>query len=164
MENAKTPLEKMMVRGGTMLAGAISKQLIVAGREDFWKTALERPEHQAPHPDCECGIYAYHRFGQVFNRRHLFGALMTTLNEKIPFVVGAVQLWGKLEVHETGVRAQYAKPVLFIEHSMAHPIVTLNVAKRYGIEVATQAGYQGIVGSHGASSEKLFTDETETTP
>lgn len=162
LANASTGLEKMLVIGGSLLTNALSKQLIVAGRREFWKSALARPAHQAPYADCECGIYAYHRLEQVFNRQHFLGALMTSMHERLPLVVGAAQLWGKLEIHQSGIRAEYAKPIMFIEHSMANPIITLEIGKRYGIEVATQAGYRSRIDSYGTSSEKLYSEPGDT--
>lgn len=53
--------------------------------------------HRAPHPDCRCGIYAYHQ------PPHRFA--------KIDFrtVPGIVTLWGRIEVHRGGMRAEHAR-------------------------------------------------------
>ena len=56
-----------------------------------------RTPHEAPHPECECGIYAYHR---------------PPPEGPIPYldrVVGIVSLWGRMEVHADGLRAQHAR-------------------------------------------------------
>lgn len=53
--------------------------------------------HRAPHPDCRCGIYAYHapphRFAKIDFRT----------------VPGIVTMWGRIEVHRGGMRAEHAR-------------------------------------------------------
>ena len=56
-----------------------------------------REPHDAPHAECECGIYAYHR---------------PAPEGPIPYldrVAGIVSLWGRMEVHADGMRAQHAR-------------------------------------------------------
>jgi hypothetical protein len=56
---------------------------------------LDEP-HSAPHPLCKCGIYAWHRvppFAAIPDPDRAFGV---------------VALWGRLEVHEDGMRAELA--------------------------------------------------------
>src|SRR6188472_349766 len=57
---------------------------------------LDRP-HESPHPDCRCGIYAYHTPG----KRTYFGESW--------WCAGLVSVWGHLEVHADGLRAQFAR-------------------------------------------------------
>jgi hypothetical protein len=57
---------------------------------------LDRP-HASPHPDCRCGIYAYHTPGP----RTYFGETW--------WCSGLVSVWGHLEVHADGLRAQFAQ-------------------------------------------------------
>lgn len=62
----------------------------------FGKGWLDQP-HRAPHPDCKCGIYAYHR---------------PPSRGPIPYldrITGIVALWGKIEVHRDGMRAEHAR-------------------------------------------------------
>lgn len=56
---------------------------------------LDEP-HAAPHPSCKCGVYAWHSLpapGPVPDPGRAFGV---------------VALWGRLEVHRDGMRAQHA--------------------------------------------------------
>jgi hypothetical protein len=53
--------------------------------------------HTSPHPDCRCGIYAYHRPGT----QAYFGEWEWT--------EGIVTAWGRIEAHATGLRAQHAR-------------------------------------------------------
>ena len=60
---------------------------------DGW---LDKP-HRAPDPDCRCGIYAWHELpspGPVPDPDRVFGV---------------VALWGRIEVHADGMRAQHAR-------------------------------------------------------
>lgn len=75
--------------------------------EDVWEggkevraTCTHGHMHIAPDPDCECGLYAWHSFEQVRG-----GA-------RGDQVFGAVQAWGHIEVHGTGFRAEYMRPVM----------------------------------------------------
>jgi hypothetical protein len=61
----------------------------------FGRGWLDEP-HRAPHPSCKCGIYAWHRLpaaGPVPDPGRAFGV---------------VALWGRLEVHGDGIRAEHA--------------------------------------------------------
>jgi len=61
----------------------------------FGRGWLDEP-HEAPHPDCRCGVYAWH----CLPRR-----------SPVPGpdrVFGVVALWGRIEVHEDGMRAEHA--------------------------------------------------------
>lgn len=53
--------------------------------------------HEAPAPGCRCGIHAY------FEPR---SAVPVVDARRVP---GIVAVWGRLEVHPQGVRAQYAQ-------------------------------------------------------
>src|ERR671928_1996571 len=57
---------------------------------------LDRP-HESPHPDCRCGIYAYHTPGP----RTYFG--------EVWWCQGVVTAWGRMEVHADGLRAEFAR-------------------------------------------------------
>lgn len=61
----------------------------------FGEGWLDEP-HSAPHPDCRCGVYAWHRPPPL---------------KAIPDpsrALGVVALWGRIEVHEDGMRAERA--------------------------------------------------------
>jgi hypothetical protein len=53
--------------------------------------------HASPHPACQCGIYAYYRPG----RRNWFG--------EFDCVEGIVTVWGRIEAHADGLRAEHAR-------------------------------------------------------
>jgi hypothetical protein len=61
----------------------------------FGRGWLDEP-HDAPHPACKCGVYAWH-------------ALPAACPVPDPDrVFGIVALWGRIEVHEDGMRAEHA--------------------------------------------------------
>lgn len=88
---------------------------IMLGRQGNWVAA----EHASPHPDCECGIYAYHRPG----KRGWFG--------EFDWLEGIITAWGRLEVHADGLRAQHAR----IEALIRRPGMPADaIAARLGCE------------------------------
>ena len=53
--------------------------------------------HASPHRDCRCGIYAYHRPGA----QSYYGEWL--------WVEGVVTVWGRVEAHRDGLRAEHAR-------------------------------------------------------
>lgn len=70
---------------------------------------------QPPHDDCACGVHAWHE-----------PVPYTATNPTRELVAGAVVLWGRIAVHETGMRAEHARIV-----ALARP---LGAAKRTALE------------------------------
>jgi hypothetical protein len=53
--------------------------------------------HASPDPRCRCGIYAYHR------------PQRTPYVGEFEWVAGIVSVWGRVEVHRDGLRAEHAR-------------------------------------------------------
>ena len=53
--------------------------------------------HDSPHPDCQCGIYAYHRPGT----QAYYG--------DFDWSEGVITAWGRIEAHRDGLRAEHAR-------------------------------------------------------
>lgn len=53
--------------------------------------------HASPHPDCQCGIYAYHRPGA----QTYYGEWLWT--------EGVLSAWGRIEAHADGLRAEHGR-------------------------------------------------------
>jgi hypothetical protein len=91
--------------------------------------------HSAPHPDCECGLYAYYDvpIPQSLSLNSLvYGHLGRTDR-----VYGAVTAWGPIEAHATGFRARYAEPVMLAYHPeqpYQHVIRVQALASEMGVE------------------------------
>ena len=88
-----SPNIRIRWEGRTLHATCLPVQRPIMPGHDGWVTEA----HTAPHPDCECGIYAYHRPG----RRNWFG--------EFDWVEGVITVWGRIEVHADGLRAQHAR-------------------------------------------------------
>jgi hypothetical protein len=58
---------------------------------------LVRPSHRAPGRDCNCGIHGY------FHPNH------DTSKVDFQGVTGVITAWGQVEVHEDGIRAEFAR-------------------------------------------------------
>jgi hypothetical protein len=89
---------------------------------------LDRP-HSSPHPDCRCGIYAYHTPGV----RTYFGESW--------WCAGLVTVWGHLEVHADGLRAQFARVEALAEPESADARLRAaleEIAARLGVSVVAQ--------------------------
>jgi hypothetical protein len=85
------------------------------------------PPHAAPHPDCACGLYAWHNPPSHWAEG----------SDVVPAVVGAVLLWGEAEVYDDGLRAEWAEPVVLSwlpDASEDHRDRVTTVAGEFGIE------------------------------
>lgn len=82
----------------------------------------------APTEDCTCGIYAW------TDRKDL-SKLIRIEHGTIP-VWGSVSLWGRIYVHERGVRAQHAYPyALYV--SEVHEEAARRIRREYVVDVQT---------------------------
>jgi hypothetical protein len=86
--------------------------------------------HDSPHPECKCGIYAYHRPGS----RAYFG--------EWEWVEGIVSVWGRIEAHADGLRAEHAR----VEALAGCP----RVAARLGVEVVAREELAEAAAAYGA--------------
>jgi hypothetical protein len=82
---------------------------------------LDAP-HASPHRDCRRGIYAYHRPGaQAYYGEWLW-------------VEGVVTVWGRLEAHRDGLRAEHARvELLALPADPARRRAAEVVAERLGV-------------------------------
>lgn len=97
----------------------------------------------APHEDpapvfgCGCGIYAYF---QPVDRA----------GGDPQFIRGAVVLWGRIEVHAEGMRAEFARPAVFAEPADWRRRKELHrVAERMSVEVVPPAELRPAASRHG---------------
>ena len=65
-----------------------------------------RTRHKAPHGACDCGLYALH----PWNVQECEYVKPAGPGNRLT-VVGLIEAWGKVQVHQEGFRAQYARPV-----------------------------------------------------
>lgn len=83
-----------MPYGAPRLQSAISNH---AWRPGVNEATCDTIGHAAPHPRCECGLYAFHR--------------PTPLGASPRELAGAIAASGDIEVYEDGFRAQYARVI-----------------------------------------------------
>ena len=94
----------------------------------------------APDPDCACGLYA------LFAPHRLWGPQGPGL------VPGAVVLWGRIEVHDGGMRAKCARIVALALPSFYSPsgkAAVRRVAERLGVEAVPARQLQAAAQRHG---------------
>jgi hypothetical protein len=107
----------------------------------FGEGWLDEP-HDAPHPACRCGVYAWHslpRRGPVPDPGRVFGI---------------VALWGRIEVHQDGMRAEHAairalsfSPRLGADHSAT----MAGIAGRLGVDLVDDSLLAGAARAYGDS-------------
>lgn len=121
-DRLRSPLMPVRWEGRTMHAECHPVQRrIMRGAQDDWVGDA----HPSPHPDCQCGIYAYHEPG----RRNWFG--------EFDWVEGIVTVWGRLEVHHDGLRAEHARIEALIRR--AELPTAERIAARLGCAVIDRA-------------------------
>lgn len=102
----------------------------------------DRDCHSSPAKTCSCGIYAYYdpcpRTASAGTR---------------DFIGGAVVLWGRIELHATGMRAQYARVVaLELPFSRGRKRVEVGqVAERLNVQVVPHRKLEAAALGHGLS-------------
>ena len=90
-----SPLARTPWKAGPMQAECLPS---CRGARGLWRTASAHPG-PAPDPDCVCGLYA------------LFTPQRSRGRERMAVVRGAVVLWGRIEIHQRGMRAEFARIV-----------------------------------------------------
>jgi hypothetical protein len=89
-------------------------------------------QHEAPAPDCTCGLHALHRSD---DRR---------LKLEHP-AVGAIAAWGEIEVYAAGFRAEYASVIALgyePSRSTNPPPRLREAARRYGVRLVSFAALE----------------------
>ncbi len=94
------------------------------------------PSHRPPWPGCGCGYWA---LGSLVELMDVVRPVVTMQPSIGPGVIGTVNLWGKVAIHERGYRAEYAYPKeLFIAGGLDPHLERTFVAsglERYGMRV-----------------------------
>jgi hypothetical protein len=93
---------------------------------------LDEP-HESPHPKCRCGIYAYHRPGT----QPYYG--------EFQWVEGVVAVWGRIEAHRDGLRAEHARVCALGRRPGAEAI-----ARRLGVDLVERDGLDAAAARYGA--------------
>jgi hypothetical protein len=118
-EEILSPLARTPWHTGVMQAECLPDCRAAQG---LWRTASAHSE-PAPAPGCVCGIYA------------LFTPHRPGRRERLTCVRGAVVLWGRIELHRRGMRAEFARIVtLALPSSRRHAHALAQLAERLDVE------------------------------
>jgi hypothetical protein len=107
---------------------------------------LIRPEHDAPHPGCSCGIHAYYALEDRASKVDYRG------------VCGVVSLWGRLEAHEDGMRAEWARVEalgVYQRWSRRQTRAVLDVASQLGCDVYDLADLPVVASRYGSELPEI---------
>lgn len=96
---------------------------------DIFYCPSDLPSHDAPHPECSCGLYAY--ASQDLMEERYVGAVHNA------YVCGAVIAWGKVCEHEDGWKAQFARPLCLKEEAGRENLVS-KIAENYRIPIVPE--------------------------
>lgn len=103
--------------------------------------ARQHPNESAPVNGCSCGVYAWYR-----------PSPRTASAGTCDLVAGAVVLWGRVELHGTGMRGQYCRVV-----ALASPLLGVRkrahlvaVADALGVAVVAHRRLREVAARHGA--------------
>lgn len=105
----------------------------------------QAPAHAAPDAVCRCGLYSWRRPRKAWYDAPVWGASRQ--------VVGAVASWGQLQVHATGVRAEYACIVVLGYHRDTPPDALRElerIADHYRAELVPLAELEPAANRHGS--------------
>jgi hypothetical protein len=105
-------------------AGSVRAECLPSCRDarGLWRQATAHPG-PAPDPGCVCGIYA------LFEPPRQLG------RERLAVARGAVALWGRIELHRRGMRAEHARIVtLALPSSRGAADAATRVAERLEVE------------------------------
>jgi hypothetical protein len=94
-----------------------------------------RGDHDAPDPDCSCGVHAWHP------RRSAARRVLASRFE----VAGIVEAAGAIELQDDGFRAERARPYAFVVTPGRNAKLAERLARRYGAQVVHVDGADALV-------------------
>jgi hypothetical protein len=126
------------------VAGPMRAECLPSCREarGLWRRASP---HQGPAPDpgCVCGLYAFFAPGRRRGR------------ERLALARGAVVLWGRIELHQRGMRAEYARIVtLALPSSRRSADAVRRVAERLDVDAVPARELPAAALAHGRPLEQ----------
>ena len=129
-----SPLARTPWKAGPMHAECLPS---CRGAHGLWRTASAHPG-PAPDPGCACGIYA------------LFTPRPAGRRERLALVRGAVVVWGRIELHQRGMRAEFARIVMLaLPASRRHADAVAHVAALLDVEAVRDRDLPVAVLAHG---------------
>lgn len=115
--------------------------------QGLWRTASTHPE-PAPAHGCVCGIYA------------LFTPQRSRGRERLAVMRGAVVLWGRIELHQRGMRAEFARIVtLALPSSRRRAAAVARVAELLDVEAVPARALPLAARAYGEPLDPTFIPE-----
>ena len=115
--------------------------------QGLWRTASTHPE-PAPAHGCVCGIYA------------LFTPQRSRGRERLAVLRGAVVLWGRIELHQRGMRAEFARIVtLALPSSRRRAAAVSRVAELLDVEAVPARALPLAARAYGEPLDPTFIPE-----
>jgi hypothetical protein len=121
------------VGGGSRLGSLAQQGSWAKGSQPTKARCAAGGGHRAPAQDCGCGLYALHptapQCQSSFAKAHRAARADGTSGE----LAGIVAAWGEVELHESGFRAEYARPhalLLRRDHSEGYARQVRSLAAR----------------------------------
>jgi hypothetical protein len=134
-----SPLARTPWHAGPMRAECLPSCL---GARGLWREARPHPG-PAPDPSCVCGIYA------------LFTPPRPRGRERLAVVRGAVVLWGRIELHRRGMRAELARVVALALPSGRRPAeAVMRIAEQLEVEAVSAKHLPAAALPHGRPLER----------
>lgn len=121
--------------------------------DDVWPAPMldarckHEPEHGAPVTECTCGVYAWYR-----------PSPRSALTGPSALVTGAVVMWGQVELHADGMRAQHCRIVALAVPSLSarKRERVRTVAARLGVQAVPHRELRRAATAHGAPVPREF--------
>jgi hypothetical protein len=117
-------------RGAERLRGPWSGARWPDGGAWLHATCDVRTDHEAPSPDCSCGVYGLHP-----SRRSAWRTVAVRRE-----IGGIVECSGAVEVHAEGFRAQRGRVHALVLHPRINPHLIRRLADAYGVAVVEVRG------------------------
>ena len=96
---------------------------------------IPNERHQAPHPSCSCGVYALHRRDPMLGPSRGSWAIVT--------------LWGRVEVHQIGMREQYARICAIAKPTGPGLTAFAAVAERFDVDLVPLSEFEAAAADYG---------------
>ena len=109
-------------------------------------SGVHPPGAPAPAGPCTCGLYALHPWAVGRQKSWTDKSLTMVVRSGRLEIVGIVEAWGTVHVHNEGFRAQYARPVNLLligtprDSDYGRFVEDLAIAYRAGVTEVTDAG------------------------
>lgn len=101
--------------------------------------------HSAPSSDCKCGIYAQHEIKDMV-------AFAASPRE----ILGKIQAWGNIEIHEQGFRAEHAQIVNFY-----HPVDRGQNRQLHALNEQFEAAHFRVIRLHREQQIQMINQEIQ---